>query len=409
MILNDSELKVTEEARSKLNEALESFIDDSSWLAKAQKDSIRSQILELDEEIKNYQELKCGDLDEVTELDVKTLANYLIRARIAKGFSQEQIASLLNIPDMRYKALESSNYSGLSLSRALKIANHLGLGIRRIVDDCGNTVFDSDESSDFKWDALPIKEMQKRGWFSEISNPVEAAKSFVQSAFGYGLQPALHRKTSYAGKSAHKASLIAWQAKVLSSAESLIESKKIIPFELNDSWIPELVALSKEDNGPLLARSLLERKGVVLVVEPHLEGTFLDGAAMLSEEGNPIIGMTLRYDRLDNFWFVLMHELGHVFLHLSQFGTEFVDENVGENTDGVEEQADKFALDCLIPPNAWKTAVSRVMATNAAILGDAKRMNIHPAIIAGRLRREHNNYTKFNDLVGYGKVRELFE
>ena len=37
---------------------------------------------------------------------------------------------------------------------------------------------------------------------------------------------------------------------------------------------------------------------------------------MMTDTGCPVIGLTLRYDRLDNFWFVLLHELGHVFLHL---------------------------------------------------------------------------------------------
>ncbi|EJM7152610.1 MULTISPECIES: XRE family transcriptional regulator [Vibrio] len=409
MILNDSELKFTEESLSKLKEALGFLNNDSSWLAEVQKDSIHSQILELEEEIRSYQRLKGGLLDELSTLNVNALANYLISARIAKGISQEQLAKYLNIPEVRFKALESSNYSGVSLSRALKVAEYIGLDIQKIVDDCGDTIFESDEGTDFQWDTLPIKEMLKRGWISAGSNIVEEAKSFIQGAFGYGLQPALHRKTSYAGKPAHKTSLIAWQAKVLSSAEHLIKSKEIPTFELNDSWLPELVTLSKEDSGPLIARSFLESKGIILVFEPHLEGTFLDGAAMLSEEGNPIVGMTLRYDRVDNFWFVLMHELGHVFLHLSKFGHEFVDENVGEIVDGLEGQADKFALDNLIPPNTWKTAVSRVIPTNAAIIGDAKRIGVHPAIIAGRLRREKNDYTKFNDLVGYGKVRGLFE
>ena len=48
----------------------------------------------------------------------------------------------------------------------------------------------------------------------------------------------------------------------------------------------------------------------------HLPGTYLDGAAMLSAFSQPVVALTLRYDRLDNFWFVLFHELAHVFLHL---------------------------------------------------------------------------------------------
>ena len=65
--------------------------------------------------------------------------------------------------------------------------------------------------------------------------------------------------------------------------------------------------------GPVKARELLASKGVTLIIERHLPGTYLDGAAMLAENGNPVIGLTLRHDRLDNFWFVLFHELSARF------------------------------------------------------------------------------------------------
>ncbi|EIZ0689623.1 helix-turn-helix domain-containing protein [Vibrio parahaemolyticus] len=409
MILNDSELKLTEEALSKLREVLKPLREDSSWLAEAQRKSIQNQIIELEDDIHNYQSLKSGCLVELTELDASAFSNYLIQARIARGISQDELAKFLGVTDSQFKALESSAYSGVSLSRALKVSEYLQLDVRKIFDDAGNAIFDSEESKDFNWDNLPIKEMLKRGWLSSTSDAIESAKSFIQDAFGYGLQPALHRKTNYAGKSAAATSLLAWQARVLSTANSILKSNSIPTFELNDSWLSELVVLSQEEDGPIRARDFLLKKGVILIYEPHLEGTFLDGAAMLSEDGHPIVGVTLRHDRIDNFWFVLMHELGHVFLHLSKFGNEFVDENVGEHEGGLEEQADSFALDNLISPDDWRRAVSRVMSNNQAILGDAKRIGVHPAIIAGRLRREKNDYTKFGDLIGYGKVRGLFQ
>ncbi|NJL20730.1 MAG: hypothetical protein HC895_07860 [Leptolyngbyaceae cyanobacterium SM1_3_5] len=46
----------------------------------------------------------------------------------------------------------------------------------------------------------------------------------------------------------------------------------------------------------------------------HLPQTYLDGAALLLPDGTPVVALTLRYDRIDNFWFVLLHELGHILL-----------------------------------------------------------------------------------------------
>jgi len=63
---------------------------------------------------------------------------------------------------------------------------------------------------------------------------------------------------------------------------------------------------------PHLAIQFLARHGIVLVIAPHLTNTYLDGAAMRLDDGAPVIGLSVRYDRLDNFWFCLLHELAHV-------------------------------------------------------------------------------------------------
>ncbi|EGR1188847.1 ImmA/IrrE family metallo-endopeptidase [Vibrio parahaemolyticus] len=410
MILNDLELQSSLKAASELQEALDSFKDDGDWLNAIQKESMRHQLQDLNYDIKLYGDLQHGNFKTKNHLKLAELPNYLICARISKNITQDQVAAYLNIQPEEFTKIEASQYAGVSLSRIINVSHYLNLDIKKIVNSDGKTVFEENEDDLIDWSALPINEMQKRGWIDKGTNTLESAKQFIKGSFGFGLQPALNRKTSFTGKTSKKASLLAWQAQVLSSANKIIRSKEIPSFELNDSWIPELVQLSKHENGPVLATELLERKGIIWIYEPHLEGTYLDGGAMLAENGTPIIGMTLRHDRIDNFWFVLLHELGHVFLHLSNIGNEFVDEKVGEDQDGedLEDEADLFALDSLIPPDLWKTAVSRVMPTNTAIEGDANKMGIHPAIIAGRWRKEKDNYRKFSDLVGYGKVREMF-
>src|SRR3546814_17718699 len=60
---------------------------------------------------------------------------------------------------------------------------------------------------------------------------------------------------------------------------------------------------------------MLNSAGVRVVVERHLPKTYLDGAAMLLDGKDAIIALTLRHDRLDNFWFVLFHELGRIVRH----------------------------------------------------------------------------------------------
>ena len=130
---------------------------------------------------------------------------------------------------------------------------------------------------------------------------------------------------------------------------------------------------------------------------------------MLSENGTPVIGLTLRFDRSDNFWFTLFHELGHVFLHL---GTgryyDFFDEDGTAATDRIELEADEFALNSLVPPEAWDSCLSRFDMSEEAVRIDAEKLRIDASIIAGRIRRERGDYTVFNNLVGQGHVRSQF-
>ncbi|RXE84305.1 XRE family transcriptional regulator [Pseudoalteromonas sp. A757] len=411
MILNDRELIHYKGLMVDLIDALNSITHDGTLLQSIQINSIESQIKELEEDIYCYKQLKEGNFEVKHEVKVKDLPIFVISARIAKNISQEELAYRLGVTEKQVQMMESNQYQGTSLSRALKVVEVLDVGIERLVKDNGDSILVEEKASDFDWASFPIVEMRKRGWISDIGNAVDAVKSFIQDSFGQSYEVTLYRKANFAGKAAHAASLLAWQARVISKAEETIKQLQLPSFELNDSWIPDLVGLSQYEDGPIRAKEYLLGKGIILVNEPHLEKTYLDGAAMLSEGGNPVIGMTFRHDRLDNFWFVLMHELGHVFLHLHIFGNEFVDEDVGnqEVSDVKEKQADQFALDSLISPQQWRTSVSRIMKTEKAILGDAQRFGVGPAIVAGRLRKEFNNYTLFSQLVGYGKVKELFE
>jgi len=140
----------------------------------------------------------------------------------------------------------------------------------------------------------------------------------------------------------------------------------------------------------------------------------LDGAAMRTKEGMPVIGLTLRYDRLDNFWFCLLHEAAHVSRHLNEEGAFFVDDLKLDRSDhsedwSVEEEADELAQEALIPSTAWNAADLLKSATPSRVIAFAQSVNVHPAIVAGRVRRETGNYRLLSQFVGSNEVRPLFE
>ena len=149
-------------------------------------------------------------------------------------------------------------------------------------------------------------------------------------------------------------------------------------------------------------------KGVILIVEPHLPKTHLDGAAMLDEDGTPVIGLTLRYDRVDYFWFTLMHELVHVQRHLGRQGSAFVDDADNEGTEAYEMEANLFAAEAFIPRQIWKSSDAYRLKRSDAINALADSLMIHPAMVAGRIRKETGNFRILKEFVGEGHIRPLF-
>jgi HTH-type transcriptional regulator/antitoxin HigA len=157
----------------------------------------------------------------------------------------------------------------------------------------------------------------------------------------------------------------------------------------------------------LLAIEYLRRNGVAVVIEPHLKGTQLDGAALIDVGGTPIVALTLRFDRLDNFWFTLLHEVVHVWKHLDGDKEAFVDDVNAESEDRREAEANRMAREACIPRLIWKRSDAYISPSKASIELLAKDLRIHPAIIAGRIRWESGNHTIFNELVGHNMVRTM--
>jgi HTH-type transcriptional regulator/antitoxin HigA len=185
--------------------------------------------------------------------------------------------------------------------------------------------------------------------------------------------------------------LHAWQTHVLERSQS----QNIRTFALKGltpTWFSELVSLSTKPNALSLAESKLLQTGIHFIIEPHLPKTYLDGAAFLAPCGNPVVGMTMRYKRVDNFWFTLIHELGHVLLHCRKPNDVFFDDHESKSHSQKEHEADSFALNTLIPAGKW---CPENLTTAKSVRDFAAKLQIHPDIVAGRLRSEQKNYKLF--------------
>jgi HTH-type transcriptional regulator/antitoxin HigA len=148
-----------------------------------------------------------------------------------------------------------------------------------------------------------------------------------------------------------------------------------------------------------------------LVYLDHLPRTHLDGAALQRADGTPVIGLTLRYDRLDNFWFCLMHELAHIGRHMNAIRNEaFIDDLSLRDVKGLrrdprEDEADQWAENGLIPDDVWNTSRVKDDPSPLAVMELAQSLGIHPAIVAGRVRHHTQNFRLLSHFVGTGAVR----
>lgn len=263
---------------------------------------------------------------------------------------------------------------------------------------------------------FPLGDMIKRGWFHDFSGTVGEARkqledlmvSFLGPLRGKWVIPALNRQRIRGRSTADEHALLAWRIRVASEAmrRSLPEFRA---GSVSDEFLSEVVKLSYLDQGPLLAREFLNKNGIHLVVEKHLPKTFLDGAAMTLPDGTRVVALTLRHDRLDNFWFTLLHELAHLALHLDGDEVDAIFDNLDESsTDAWEREADAKACEALIPTDSWKVSRLTAKYSEESVRRFADHLRIHPAIVAGRIRFEKNNYQLLGDLVGRGCVRKLF-
>jgi len=349
------------------------------------------------------------------------LPTVLIRARIAQNLSQRELGELIGLKEQQIQRYESEQYASASLARLKEIADALKLNITEIAEILSaNNQTQVSNSTTLEWNKFPAKEMYKRGWFEGFSGSLkeltETANELVENfILKYTKKSALamHHKKVRSGSNIDPYALLAWECRIRDLASKVNIVKEYHSELLTKDWFENLKKLSVLSDGPIQAKIMLQEFGIILIIEPHLSSTHLDGAAMLLNGERPIIGLTLRYDRIDNFWFVLFHELIHITKHLQKGKVENIFDDLPPDTDTnfddeIEKEADNLANELLLPSTVWEKAIPRYVRSTQSVLSFASKMDISPAIVAGRIRREANNYVILKDLIGQGEVRKQF-
>lgn len=151
-------------------------------------------------------------------------------------------------------------------------------------------------------------------------------------------------------------------------------------------------------------KKILNKYGIKFFILDRPSETPVDGKSFMSGK-NPAIILSLKYKRLDNFAFTIMHELGHVFLHLTN--PKFKDSNffINSSNSNIEFEADTFARDNLIDLSLWDDFILlNYEFTDDIILEFSKKTKVHPGIIRGRVCFEYNEYYRKRSLI---KIRNI--
>jgi len=148
----------------------------------------------------------------------------------------------------------------------------------------------------------------------------------------------------------------------------------------------------------------LAEAGIRFVIVETLKSAKMDGVCFWLDDKSPVIGMSIRHDRIDNFWFVLRHEMEHVIqLHGKEammVDAELEGENAGSGPDIPEEEriANQAGADFCVPNKSMDSFIARKgpSFSERDLIGFARTLGIHPGVAAGQLRFRTGRYELFS-------------
>jgi HTH-type transcriptional regulator/antitoxin HigA len=327
----------------------------------------------------------------------------------AQGLTQKDLVPMIGSRSKVSEVLSGAR--GITMPMARALHRHLGIPADVLLKE---PVLRSGEAApEIDWRRFPLSQMAKRGWIRDSGDLRENAKELVTELMhkaDHTQVAALYRKNDQnrANAKTNPYALNAWCWQILAQANEKDQGQAVQRVENPLELMSEVAKLSPATDGPLRAVDFLAEQGIAVEIARHLPGTHLDGAAMKSSDGLPVIGLTLRYDRVDHFWYTLEHELAHALYHLDDNSGSFFDDLGLDSVGDKEEYADEKAKESLIPTDVWMSSEVGKKRSPMAVIGLAHELGIHPAIVAGRARHEEQDYRRWSQLLGSGTVRGLF-
>lgn len=247
----------------------------------------------------------------------------------------------------------------------------------------------------------PIREMIKRGWLddADADQIQQQLAKFLEIKSVDEIPYLAHaaKKSSYEEREIPPAQL-AWLFRVRQIAKSMVVPKYSSRALTNALDRLKAMVLTPEETRHI--PRLMTECGVRFVIVEVLPQAKIDGVCFWLDANSPVIGMSARFDRIDNFWFVLRHEIEHV-LRKDGMEDEIVDAELEGQRAGTDDTlpaheraanaaAAKFGVDTAKLESFIRR--KNPFFYEKDVLAFAKLNGTHPGIVVGQLQRRLNRY-----------------
>jgi HTH-type transcriptional regulator / antitoxin HigA len=329
--------------------------------------------------------------------DVPPPGHFIKEELDARGLAQRDLAYILGTTEQVITRLINGKY-GISpqmakaLGKAFDVSPELFINLQIAYDMAHAPEPDPlVERRARLQNVYPVREMINRGWIGKDNVEFEMARFFNVANANEIPYLAHAAKKTYADEEVTPVQL-AWFYRVrqIAAAMGVARYSEKSLYEA----IPKLRELRTEPEEVRKVPRVLAECGVRLVIVEALPGAKIDGVCCWLDGHSPVIGMSLRYDRIDNFWFVVRHEIEHV---LRRHGIEkpIIDAELeGEratDSKSIPEQervANAAAADFCVPRKDMASFIARKdpFFSERDIVGFARRMNVHPGLVVGQIQ-----------------------
>jgi HTH-type transcriptional regulator/antitoxin HigA len=245
------------------------------------------------------------------------------------------------------------------------------------------------------YEKVPVRELLRRRWI-ERSQSIDVLENRVLEFYGiknFDEQPRFWPVATRTPMLNLTLAHWAWLAR----AKHIARAVSVARFSESSlgAAVERLKALLGAPEETRHAPKVLAEAGIRLVIIEHLPSTKIDGACLWLDPKSPVVVLSLRYDRIDNFWQTLFHELGHLkskhgLREHQPFDVDIFGETASspDQRPEVERMVDNFAANALIPQAELDHWIARIdpLYSKKEIRGFATRLNIHPGIVVGQLQ-----------------------